>query len=335
MIVENRPKEVTAIVANWWTLVIGSALLLGGCSTVPVVPEPAFDIASIPDAVPRMEVFGRSGNPESYEQNGQRYWILSSPWGYTAKGIASWYGKKFHGRRASSGETYNMYAMTAAHKTLPIPCYARVTNLDNGRSVVVKINDRGPFIDGRIIDMSYVAAHKLGMVEKGTANVEVRVIDTRNGYQAPAEPPVAVAKPVAPAATGSVYGEVVPRQAKPVAVTSVPATVVAPTEPELVQASVPIVTSQATSGSIVESPASLSAGTYLQLGAYSSAANAGSAQRKLSGLQSTPVEVEEVKDVLGTLYRVLVGPLPSETVAKELAGRLKRLGWDQHRVVSR
>ena len=117
------------------------------------------------------------GNPSSYVVFGKRYYVLDSSQGFVQRGIASWYGTKFHGRPTSSGEIYNMHAMTAAHKTLPIPVYVHVRNLDNGRSAIVKVNDRGPFIAGRIIDLSYAAAKKLGVDGPGTANVEIRVID--------------------------------------------------------------------------------------------------------------------------------------------------------------
>ncbi len=128
------------------------------------------------DPTPHKLPISRYGNPSSYEVFGETYTLLPTNEGYTERGVASWYGKKFHGRRASSGETYNMYAMTAAHKTLPIPVYAQVTNLENGRKVIVKINDRGPFVKNRLIDLSYAAATKLGVIEKGTAPVEVTTI---------------------------------------------------------------------------------------------------------------------------------------------------------------
>jgi rare lipoprotein A len=161
-------------------------LLLGGCSFVPSLPLPGGtdsapsrppDVSTVPDAVPRKEPRSKYGNPPSYVVHGKRYYVLQSGAGYVERGIASWYGTKFHGRRTSSGEPYDMYAMTAAHKTLPLPTYARITNLENGRSVVVRINDRGPFHDGRIVDLSYTAAYKLGMLAKGTAPVELRVLD--------------------------------------------------------------------------------------------------------------------------------------------------------------
>lgn len=140
-------------------------------------PERPRDVSNIPDAVPKEEPRSRYGNPDSYEVFGKRYHVMRDGNGYVERGIASWYGTKFHGRRTSSGESYDMYAMTAAHKSLPLPTYVEVINLENRNSVVVKVNDRGPFHDNRIIDMSYAAARKLGMLDKGTALVEVRSIN--------------------------------------------------------------------------------------------------------------------------------------------------------------
>jgi rare lipoprotein A len=139
-------------------------------------PPPPANLDAIPDPVPRAEPRSTRGNPVSYEVFGKRYHVLATAEGYKEQGVASWYGPDFHARPTSSGEPYDMYAMTAAHKTLPIPAYARVTNLSNGRSVIVRINDRGPFVGNRIIDLSYTAAHKLDMWRAGTAFVEVEVI---------------------------------------------------------------------------------------------------------------------------------------------------------------
>ena len=144
------------------------------------VPAPPRDLAAIPDAVPRDEPRSRYGNPETYEVFGKRYKLMKSGKGHVERGLASWYGPGFHSERTSSGEPYDMYAMTAAHKTLPIPAYVRVTNLENGRSVVVRVNDRGPFVNERIIDLSYTAASKLDMLRAGTARVEIRVLDARS-----------------------------------------------------------------------------------------------------------------------------------------------------------
>lgn len=182
--------------------VLALSLLLAACGGAPRfgdrdgvsrhLPPPA-DIASIPDPTPREEPRSSFGNPDSYVVFGQRYRTLKDGRGYSERGIASWYGSKFHGRRTSSGEPYDMYAMTAAHKSLPLPCYAQVTNLRNNRSVIVRVNDRGPFHDNRLIDLSYTAAWKLGIIGEGTGLVEVTAIDPSK--PAPAVEPKA-AKPV-------------------------------------------------------------------------------------------------------------------------------------------
>ncbi len=126
--------------------------------------------------MPRVEPRSKRGNPPFYQVLGRRYAVLPSAEGYLERGVASWYGPTFHGELTSMGERYDMYAMTAAHKTLPLPAYARVTNLKNGKSVVVRINDRGPFVATRIIDLSYTAASHLDMLRDGTAMVEVRAL---------------------------------------------------------------------------------------------------------------------------------------------------------------
>lgn len=133
------------------------------------------DPSTVPDAVPRNEPLSRTGN-SPYTALGKRYTPIRDARGYRTVGYASWYGRKYHGNRTSSGETYDMYAMTAAHPTLPLPTYVRVRNLDNGRSIVVKVNDRGPFLNDRVIDLSYMAARKLDVVRTGTARVEVEAV---------------------------------------------------------------------------------------------------------------------------------------------------------------
>src|SRR5262249_4824092 len=158
-------------------------------SAVPSVPP---DVLNIPDAVPKAEPRGTRGNPPFYEVFGKRYAVMASSEGWVERGTASWYGPGFHAASTSLGEPSDMYGMTAAHKTLPIPCYAEVTNLRNGRRVVVRINDRGPFVGDRIIDLSYTAAAKLDMLLQGTAPVEVRVITAGPGS---ATPPVVASAP--------------------------------------------------------------------------------------------------------------------------------------------
>jgi rare lipoprotein A len=137
--------------------------------------NPPENLAAIPDAVPRAEPLHRFAN-KPYSALGRDYVPMKEHQPYKARGVASWYGRKFHGQKTSSGEPYDMYAMTAAHPTLPIPSYARVTNLENGRSVVVRVNDRGPFLHDRLIDLSYVAAYRLGYAAKGSARVDVEAV---------------------------------------------------------------------------------------------------------------------------------------------------------------
>lgn len=137
---------------------------------------PPVDVSKVPDAVPKPEPRAAYGN-DTYAALGRRYTPMTDARGYRERGIASWYGKKFHGQPTSSREPYDMYAMSAAHKTLPLPSYVRVRNLQNGRTVVVRVNDRGPFLHNRLIDLSYAAAYKLGIVATGTGLVEVEVVE--------------------------------------------------------------------------------------------------------------------------------------------------------------
>jgi len=161
------------------TLLLLSLLSACGNNTIKDSgPARDIDVSDIPDAKPRHTSRSRYGNPDSYVVYGVRYHVMGNSKGYRQRGIASWYGNKFHGRRTSSGEPYDMYAMTAAHKSLPLPTYVQVTNLDNGRQVVVKVNDRGPFVKNRLIDLSYTAAKKLGITATGTGLVEVRAVNT-------------------------------------------------------------------------------------------------------------------------------------------------------------
>ncbi len=135
------------------------------------------DFTHVPDAVPQVEPLSRGGNASSYEVWGKRYHTLPSAEGYVERGVASWYGEKFHGRKTANGEIYDMYEMSAAHRSLPLPTYVSVRVLASGRSVVVRINDRGPFHGNRLIDLSFAAASKLGIAHAGTAEVEVRAIN--------------------------------------------------------------------------------------------------------------------------------------------------------------
>ncbi|WP_417358077.1 septal ring lytic transglycosylase RlpA family protein [Gallaecimonas pentaromativorans] len=173
----------------------GALLLLGACSSTPdsgtgksgdsqsgrysqqndAYPVDVPKLDHVSDAKVTNEPYSRQGNRD-YELRGQFYKVIKAPQGFTQEGYASWYGTKFHGYHTSNGEVYDMYAMSGAHKTLPLPSFVRVTNLDNGKQVVVRVNDRGPFHQGRIIDLSYAAAYKLDMLKKGTARVRLEVI---------------------------------------------------------------------------------------------------------------------------------------------------------------
>ncbi|SFN35986.1 rare lipoprotein A [Marinobacter pelagius] len=176
---------------TWW-LTAFATLMLGGCASSPETdhssrytlsqdraPAGNFDVSGLADAQPRYESPRTAGNKSPYTVWGKSYRVLDSNEGYVATGTASWYGEKFHGHKTSNGETFDMYEMSAAHKSLRIPGYARVTNLDNGRSVIVRVNDRGPFHGDRLIDLSYAAAKKLGYQSRGTARVEVAAITVR------------------------------------------------------------------------------------------------------------------------------------------------------------
>lgn len=180
-----------------WLVSCSSSRIFEGQDAAPS-PREIPDLNNVPQPVPTVEPRSRHGNAASYTVNGKTYYTLNSSNGFVERGIASWYGTKFHGRRTSSGEVYDIYKFTAAHKTLPLPTYARVTNLRNGRSIVVKVNDRGPFHQNRIIDLSYVAAHRLGILGKGTGLVEVHAINA-------AAPPLAEPQPTtAPSAPPTV-----------------------------------------------------------------------------------------------------------------------------------
>jgi rare lipoprotein A len=173
-------RAVTAL-----CLALGAAALLAACAGPGTAPPSAEvdsaplqppDLSRVPEAVPRAEPRSARGNPPFYEVMGKRYYVMNDGAGYRERGIASWYGTKFHGRTTSSGEPYDMYGMTAAHKTLPLPSYVRVTHRGNGRSIIVRVNDRGPFVGDRIIDLSYAAAVRLDMHNEGTALVDVESI---------------------------------------------------------------------------------------------------------------------------------------------------------------
>jgi rare lipoprotein A len=272
----------------------------------PVAPPPqGLDPNAVPDAVPRVEARSRYGNPAFYEVFGKRYYVLSSNIGYIERGVASWYGPGFHKIRTSTGEPYDMYAMTAAHKTLPLPAYVRVTNLQNGRSVVVRVNDRGPFVGNRIIDLSYTAAAKLDMVRNGTAFVELRSID-----------PSAMA-PSTLSASNVAAPEVftVPLAATAIAAAPAHAAPHATTAPPQVAAAPPSA-----------APVKVGAPLFVQAGAFGDPANAQRLAQRLRGGAYGNVFVRDDQIAGRRMYRVRIGPVPNVAEFDRVVAALERDG---------
>ena len=311
-------------------LSLTAALGLAGCFTsrhepeplpppAPTTPPPVATPPTVPDAVPKVEPLSRYGNPPYYEVFGKRYYVLSSSVDYLERGVASWYGPGFHEVRTSSGETYDMYAMTAAHKTLPLPAYVRVTNLENGRSVVVRVNDRGPFVGNRVIDLSYTAAARLDMLRNGTAMVEVRGIDPR-------APLTELSTPMTASVT--------PQSGQP---TTAPTTTAASTT---VTTPGVAVTGAATAGvSVTGAPAAGVTATtpitpstpahvplFVQAGAFADPANAERLAAKLRGGEYGKIFVRD--DVIAgrRMYRVRIGPVPNVPEFDRIVAALERVG---------
>lgn len=254
--------------------------------------NPPANLDSIPEPVPRLEPLHR-GTSRPYVVMGRGYTPMTSLEPYRARGVATWYGRRYHGRQTSSGETYDMYAMSAAHTTLPIPSYARVTNLANGRAVVVRINDRGPFIDDRLIDLSYTAAHRIGVLAGGSAMVEVESIIP--GAAAPA--PAAAAPSAAP--------EPAPLPREDPAPIVPPSAAVPPPAPA--GATVPVATD--------------ASGVYLQLGAFGSRENAESFLARVKA-QAEWLALDIVaKD---GLFRIHAGPYVNQAEARQAADRISQ-----------
>jgi rare lipoprotein A len=282
----------------------------------------------IPDALPRYEPRSAYGNPPFYDVFGKRYFVLSSSADYIERGVASWYGPGFHKIRTSTGEIYDMYGMTAAHKTLPLPAYVRVTNLQNGRSVVVRVNDRGPFVGNRIIDLSYTAAAKLDMLRDGTAMVEVRTV----GPTSPAGDVAAVAPiSVAAAATPGVGASGVGASGAGTPVASVPAAGVVAAG---VAAGVPAAGTPAApvipSGPPVILPAPVTsapaAALYVQAGAFADPSNAQRLAARLRGGGYGTVFIRDDTIAGRTLYRVRIGPVPDVSEFDRIVAALEHAG---------
>lgn len=276
------------------------------------------DVSRIPDAVPVPHQGSYKAAP--YTVMGSRYFPIQDGRTYRATGTASWYGTKFHGRDTANGETFDLYGMTAAHKTLPLPSYVKVTNLENGRTVTLRVNDRGPFYSDRIIDLSFAAAKKLGFAEKGVARVKVEGIDPHQwwaarGQQAPE-----------PGATNVVVHN------KPLSL---------PTLPQAVETEVYTPPAEqhaaAVSAQQIDSKknASLSAaGLYLQVGAFANPDAAQLLRDKLSVLTSAPVFINSVVRNEQVLHRVRMGPVASQNAAENLRDRVRLANLGQPALVA-
>ncbi len=243
---------------------------------------PPANLDSIPDAQPRAEALHRFAN-RPYTVFGREYVPATSLRPYKERGIASWYGRKFHGEKTSNGEIYDMYAMTAAHPTLPLPSYARVTNVATGKSVVLRVNDRGPFLHGRVIDLSYAAAWRIGIAQKGSGEVEVEAI-------IPGETVLVASAPLPPVESAPAAA---PPAGQPPAEAGTP---------------VPVAPSDG--------------GFAVQLGAFSNYANAQNFVAHLAN-QLGPLGVEAKIRQVGGLFRVFVGPYAAREEARRAADRLR------------
>lgn len=262
------------------------------------------DVSRIPDATPTLHTGNYKANP--YTVLGKTYFPLQESKNYVQSGTASWYGTKFHGQNTANGEVYDLYGMSAAHKTLPLPAYVRVTNLDNNRVVILRVNDRGPFYSDRIIDLSYAAAKKLGYAESGTARIKVEGIDpaqywAQRGKPAPLmlnEPQSA--QPQITASAGKVEQWTPPPQQHAAPVVAVPQT----------------------------APGNAAGGQYLQVGAFANPDAAELLRSKLSGMVSAPVFISSIVRNQQTLHRVRLGPIGSagEIAQVQNSVRLANLG---------
>ncbi len=285
-------------------------------------PPPA---QSVPDAVPHIEPRSRYGNPPFYDVFGKRYYVLSSSTAYVERGVASWYGPGFHKIRTSTGEPYDMYGMTAAHTSLPLPTYVRVTNLQNGRSVVVRVNDRGPFVDNRIIDLSYTAAAKLDMLRNGTAIVEVSSIDPPY----PAAPtPAPAPSPVAPVASPltllTASAEAAPAPSPP------PASAPAPTAPAATAA--PATAAAPAAAAAAAGPTAISKTFFVQAGAFSDPANAQRLAEKLRAGGYGTVFVRDNEIAGRRMFRVRIGPISGVAEFDRIVAALERHGISDARL---
>ncbi|WP_163559986.1 septal ring lytic transglycosylase RlpA family protein [Halomonas sp. NO4] len=268
-------------------------------------PQDPPDVSEIPDAVPRVEPRSRGGNRETYQVWGKTYRVLPEARGYARQGTASWYGEKFHGYATSNGEIYDMYKMSAAHRSLPLPTYARVTSLDSGRSVIVRVNDRGPFHSDREIDLSYAAAARLGFLERGTGRVKVEAIDPEAWLAA--NRPGQAGGGEAATETSERAAESRPTEGRPTE----------PTE------------GRPAEGRPAERRPAEGRPIYLQVAALGSADNARELKTRLEGELSHPVRVASATG----MHRVQVGPLAHTGQVEPARDELRRAGFAQTFIV--
>jgi len=281
--------------------------LISACSTnilkqVDSAPlAPPKNLSSIPDAVPKNEPKSRGGNPASYQVFGKTYYVQPNSLGYKEQGTASWYGTKFHGRKTSNGETYDMYAMTAAHKSLPIPTYLKVKNVANNKEIIVRVNDRGPFHGNRIIDLSYAAAAKLDILGKGTAVVQLEAINTsaRSSNTSPSLPTYTTSQTLRPNPT-------TPLPLGNTPLPNVSTKIIPPKAPPM--------------------PTATEANIYLQVGAFKNQQNAQSLKLDLrhKGIPVNQINVRQSDN--SAIYRVHVGPYSSLAHADLMRVRLVQAG---------
>ncbi len=281
-------------------LLLMLSAMLASCAVRDGAPESYDrDWRSIEDATPVALPFSRYGNPESYEVFGQSYQVMASNAGFSEEGLASWYGTKFHGRRTSSGEPYDMYAMTAAHKSLRIPSYVEVTNLSNNRKAIVKVNDRGPFHEGRVIDLSYAAATKLGVAATGTAPVTLRVIEA--GQPQPVIDDVPIADSVI--AKGALENKGRDNSAF---------------------------------ADFIDAPFEEQVGEkiYVHVATFASEDSALNMLDYLRGRQFRSVRIHVENKQQNLLYRVRIGPVPSSLIAEKLISQLKEINHSNLKTVT-
>ncbi|PSS56871.1 septal ring lytic transglycosylase RlpA family protein [Pseudomonas sp. BBP2017] len=270
------------------------------------------DVSKIPDATPTVHTGNYKANP--YTVLGKTYFPIQDSRNYRAEGTASWYGTKFHGQNTANGEVYDLYGMSAAHKTLPLPAYVKVTNLDNHRSVILRVNDRGPFYSDRIIDLSYAAAKKLGYAETGTARVRVEGIDPKQWWAQRGQPaPMVLDQPqvsqpqVLTTSTGAVEQWTPPPQQHAAAV-------------------VPV--------QIASNSSQAGNGLYLQVGAFANPDAAELLRSKLSGMVSAPVFISSIVRNQQTLHRVRMGPINSQGEAQQMQDSVRLANLGQPKVVT-